>query len=360
MMTAKTTDRRNAGDDEDDSSHSHELWTNRESSRTPLTEAQKRLALRYIPMAKALAKPLKRSWPMERDELDSAAMLALVQAAKSFDPSRNVKFATFARYRIWGAPRDVQRGLIAAGWRGDTENAPKIGSHDDECRGNRPRPGRRPRPAGRPGTRVHRLRRALLQQAPRKACRGLSADLHPRQEPGRSRRSPRLLQVTDLHSAPGLARVDQRVVGLSKAPRRPLQEGPLQAKVTRSPRRVPYQGDRSPGLTPYPRTESNPVFLRICDYGRNTLMLILRRKEGQWVEITHRSGDTIRLRVYNIRSRYPGQLDIAFDDDAQLRDPAAGTSGPGPLCRNRPGRGDVRGGGISSPCVDRAVPWLRT
>jgi hypothetical protein len=46
-------------------------------------------------------------------------------------------------------------------------------------------------------------------------------------------------------------------------------------------------------------------------------MLILRRKEGQWVEITHRSGDTIRLRVYNIRSRYPGQVDMAFDDDAR-------------------------------------------
>jgi len=45
-------------------------------------------------------------------------------------------------------------------------------------------------------------------------------------------------------------------------------------------------------------------------------MLILRRKEGQWVEVTHRSGDTIRIRVYNIRTRYPGQLDLAFDDDA--------------------------------------------
>ena len=43
-------------------------------------------------------------------------------------------------------------------------------------------------------------------------------------------------------------------------------------------------------------------------------MLILRRKEGQWVEIIHRSGESIRFRVYNIRTRYPGQLDIAFDD----------------------------------------------
>lgn len=44
-------------------------------------------------------------------------------------------------------------------------------------------------------------------------------------------------------------------------------------------------------------------------------LLILRRKEGQWVELTHRSGDTIRVRVYNIRARYPGQLDLAFDDN---------------------------------------------
>ena len=60
-------------------------------------------------------------------------------------------------------------------------------------------------------------------------------------------------------------------------------------------------------------------------------MLVLRRKEGQWVEITHRSGDTIRVRVYNIRTRLPGQLDLAFDDDARnflVRRPERGTTGP--------------------------------
>ena len=47
-------------------------------------------------------------------------------------------------------------------------------------------------------------------------------------------------------------------------------------------------------------------------------MLILRRKEGQWVEITHHSsGETIRVRVCNIRNQIPGQLDLAFDDPAQ-------------------------------------------
>jgi RNA polymerase sigma factor (sigma-70 family) len=93
-----------------------------------MTEEQKGLAVKYIPMAKALAKPLKRAWPMERDEFESAAMLALVEAAQSFEPSRNVKFPTFARYRIWGALRDVQRSLITAGWRGDPSGAPQINS----------------------------------------------------------------------------------------------------------------------------------------------------------------------------------------------------------------------------------------
>jgi RNA polymerase sigma factor (sigma-70 family) len=93
--------------------------------RSPLTEAQRRLALQYLPMARALAKPLKAAWPVEVDEFESAACLALVEAAQSFDPARNVKFATFARYRIWGALRDVQRSLIKAGWKEDLENAPQ-------------------------------------------------------------------------------------------------------------------------------------------------------------------------------------------------------------------------------------------
>ncbi len=46
-------------------------------------------------------------------------------------------------------------------------------------------------------------------------------------------------------------------------------------------------------------------------------MLVLRRKEGQWIEITHvATGDVIRIRTYNIRARYPGQLDVALDDQA--------------------------------------------
>jgi RNA polymerase sigma factor (sigma-70 family) len=94
--------------------------------RAPLTAEQQNLAEKYLPLAKALAKPLKRSWPQESEEFESAALLALVEAAQSFDPTRNVQFATFARYRIRGALRDVQRALILAGWRGDVENAPTV------------------------------------------------------------------------------------------------------------------------------------------------------------------------------------------------------------------------------------------
>ena len=46
-------------------------------------------------------------------------------------------------------------------------------------------------------------------------------------------------------------------------------------------------------------------------------MLVLKRKEGQWVEITHKSGDKMRIRVYRIREGFPSQLDLAFDDDAR-------------------------------------------
>lgn len=50
-------------------------------------------------------------------------------------------------------------------------------------------------------------------------------------------------------------------------------------------------------------------------------MLVLKRNEGQWVEVTHRSGDLLRIRVCNIEGGNPrsghGHLNLAFDDDAR-------------------------------------------
>jgi hypothetical protein len=46
-------------------------------------------------------------------------------------------------------------------------------------------------------------------------------------------------------------------------------------------------------------------------------VLVLRRKEGQWIDIVHKNGDKLRVRVYRIKEGYPSQLDMAFDDEAR-------------------------------------------
>ena len=61
-----------------------------------------------------------------KDEFESAACLALVEAARSFDPSRNIQFATFARFRIRGALVDVGRVMGLSGWEDDREDAPDL------------------------------------------------------------------------------------------------------------------------------------------------------------------------------------------------------------------------------------------
>lgn len=69
-------------------------------------------------------------------------------------------------------------------------------------------------------------------------------------------------------------------------------------------------------------------------------MLVLRRKEGQWVEVVHSaSGDTLRVRVYDICGDFPGRANLAFDDDArnfEIQRPerviANAPPGPGPGC----------------------------
>ena len=43
-------------------------------------------------------------------------------------------------------------------------------------------------------------------------------------------------------------------------------------------------------------------------------MLVIKRKEGQWVEIRHHSGDVILIRVYDIQSN-PRRTNLAFDDE---------------------------------------------
>ena len=96
----------------------------RRSDQEPLTEIQQQLAARFLPLARSLAKPLKRIFNRWKDEFESAACLALVEAARSFDPSRNVQFSTFARVRILWALSDVGRVMGVAGFEDDPDHAP--------------------------------------------------------------------------------------------------------------------------------------------------------------------------------------------------------------------------------------------
>lgn len=43
-------------------------------------------------------------------------------------------------------------------------------------------------------------------------------------------------------------------------------------------------------------------------------MLVLRRRDGQWIEVTHRSGDVLWIRVSARDDGRPGSVDLAFDD----------------------------------------------
>lgn len=76
-----------------------------------LTPKRQALAEQYLPLAKSLAWRWKQTWPSAADDFESRALLALVKAAHAFEPSRNIKFATFARRRIEGELRDLFRRL---------------------------------------------------------------------------------------------------------------------------------------------------------------------------------------------------------------------------------------------------------
>jgi len=64
-----------------------------------------------IPYSHAIAAGLLSHFPsfVDRKDVESAAEFGLVQAAKSYDPSRNIAFTTFAYYRIRGAVFDLLR-----------------------------------------------------------------------------------------------------------------------------------------------------------------------------------------------------------------------------------------------------------
>ncbi len=168
------------------------------------------LATEFLPLARGMSKPLKLLYPYWRDEFESAACLALVEAARSFDPSRSIRFATFARFRIRGALMDVGRAMILPGFE-DEDNSPGLVALTpyNEEHGTvlvaTPSPGRR-------RCRRHRRGRALAPQVAQAARHDLPAVLPLRQDPGRDRRGRGLLAVGDHPPAQEVDRPPVRTV----------------------------------------------------------------------------------------------------------------------------------------------------
>jgi len=79
-------------------------------------EERNRLAVENLPLVGYLVSEVCRKAPhLSREDLASAGALALVTAARSFDPEQGVKFGTFARRRILGAFADEMRANDWAG-----------------------------------------------------------------------------------------------------------------------------------------------------------------------------------------------------------------------------------------------------
>lgn len=81
---------------------------------SPLSVAeQELLVLQHLPLVRALARHHVRRCPpsVQAGDLESVGTLGLIEAARRFQPSAGVLFATFAEFRIRGAiVDDMRRG----------------------------------------------------------------------------------------------------------------------------------------------------------------------------------------------------------------------------------------------------------
>lgn len=107
----------------------------------PLTAEQRALASdpRYLRLASRIAEPYARAFPRHADEFRSEALLALCQAARTFEPGRKLKYSNHATNRINGAMLDLCRqsgpsGYRRRGRRQSTAAAPRIQSLDRPIR----------------------------------------------------------------------------------------------------------------------------------------------------------------------------------------------------------------------------------
>jgi len=88
-----------------------QLWTKYARKRTP--ELRQAIIEAYAPLARYVVDRLnlKPGPALEYDDLLGQAVVGLIDAAERFDPSRGIKFETYAYHRIRGAVMDMLREL---------------------------------------------------------------------------------------------------------------------------------------------------------------------------------------------------------------------------------------------------------
>lgn len=89
------------------------------SGRVPIVVDHDALVLSHLPLVTAVAGRLKRRLPpsVALDDLVTAGHIALVKAARRYDPALGVPFGAFARRRISGAMLDQLRAMDPIGRR---------------------------------------------------------------------------------------------------------------------------------------------------------------------------------------------------------------------------------------------------
>ena len=89
---------------------------------------KQKLAVKYMPLAYKIAASYSKNWAWLRDELESEAMLALVEAANHYDPAYNVQFISFAKIRINGALMTFRRKMTQSN--SEMDQSPEYGEGD--------------------------------------------------------------------------------------------------------------------------------------------------------------------------------------------------------------------------------------
>jgi RNA polymerase sigma factor FliA len=77
----------------------------------PYPPDQKRTLLEHMPMVRLMARQIHKRLPKNVDieDLFSAGLLGLMEAAAKFDPAKNIAFASYAQFRVRGAILDSLR-----------------------------------------------------------------------------------------------------------------------------------------------------------------------------------------------------------------------------------------------------------